>query len=90
MKVYDLKFGNWTNSSIAVSGQNQYQRLIPDSLFLDRMQLFFLISIDNVVVVEYVLLLSHMGKITMVHHSDPPTPQHRAAWPRSPLWPLSI
>lgn len=50
MKVYDLKSGNWTNSSIAVSGQ--YQRLIPNSPFLDRMQQLFLVAIDNIVVVD--------------------------------------
>lgn len=50
MKVYDLKSGNWANSSIAMSGQ--YQRLIPNSPFLDRMQQFFLIAIDNIVMVD--------------------------------------
>jgi hypothetical protein len=58
MKVYDLKSGNWANSSTAMSGQ--YQRLIPNSPFLDRMQQFFLIAIDNIVMVEYDLLLLHM------------------------------
>ena len=61
MKVYDLKSGNWTNSSIAVSGQ--YQRLIPNSPFLDRMQQLFLIAIDNIVVVEYGLLLHATEKL---------------------------